>query len=54
MYETISVPTVDTMISTFGKVYKTIPFEDIIASTNIWNTARKKKWFWLVHSIQMN
>mgnify|MGYP006203003393 CR=1 FL=1 len=42
LYETITVPTVDTMISTFGKVYKTIPFEDIIASTNIWNTARKK------------
>lgn len=42
LYETISVPTVDTMISTFGKVYKTIPFEDVIAATNIWNTARKK------------
>ncbi|MBN8567085.1 MAG: 2-succinyl-5-enolpyruvyl-6-hydroxy-3-cyclohexene-1-carboxylic-acid synthase [Flavobacteriales bacterium] len=42
LYETISVPTVDTMISTLGKVYRNVPFEDIIASTNIWNTARKK------------
>ena len=42
LYETISISSVDTMIATFGKVYKTIPFEDVIASTNIWNTARKK------------
>ncbi len=42
LYETIKVPTVDTMISTLGKVYRNVPFEDIIASTNIWNTARKK------------
>lgn len=42
LYETIQVSSVDTMISTLGKVYRNIPFEDIIASTNIWNTARKK------------
>jgi len=42
LYETMDVSSVDTMISTFGKVYRNIPFEDIIASTNIWNTARKK------------
>ena len=42
LYETMDVSSVDTMISTLGKVYRNIPFEDIIASTNIWNTARKK------------
>ena len=30
------------MISTLGKVYRHIPLEDIIASTNIWNTSTKK------------
>ena len=42
LYETITVSSVDTMISTLGKVYRHIPLEDIIASTNIWNTSTKK------------
>ncbi|MDD2986571.1 2-succinyl-5-enolpyruvyl-6-hydroxy-3-cyclohexene-1-carboxylic-acid synthase [Flavobacterium sp.] len=42
LYETITVSSVDTMISTLGKVYRHIPLEDIIASTNIWNTSSKK------------
>lgn len=42
LYETITVSSVDTMISTLGKVYRHIPLEDIFASTNIWNTSTKK------------
>jgi len=42
LYETLSKPSVDTMISTLGKIYKNIPLEDIIATTNIWNAAKKK------------
>lgn len=42
LYETITVSSVDTMISTLGKVYRHIPLVDIIASTNIWNTSSKK------------
>lgn len=42
LYETVNKPSVDTTISVFGKVYKHIPLEDIVASTNIWNLATKK------------
>lgn len=42
LYETVSKPEVDTIITTFSKIYKTIPLPDIIAATNIWNTSRKK------------
>ena len=34
--------TVDPTISAFSKVYKTISIDDIIAYTNVWNSAKKK------------
>jgi 2-succinyl-5-enolpyruvyl-6-hydroxy-3-cyclohexene-1-carboxylate synthase len=42
LYETVRKPLVDPTISAFAKFYKNISPEDIIASTNIWNSARKK------------
>jgi len=42
LYETVKKVTVDPVISAFAKVYKNTSIEDIIASTNIWNSARKK------------
>ena len=42
LYETVHKIKVDPVISAFAKVYKNISIEDIIASTNIWNSAKKK------------
>jgi 2-succinyl-5-enolpyruvyl-6-hydroxy-3-cyclohexene-1-carboxylate synthase len=42
LYETVHKIKVDPIISAFAKVYKNISIEDIIASTNIWNSAKKK------------
>ena len=42
LYQTIRSLTVDPTISAFAKVYKNISIDDIIASTNIWNSAKKK------------
>jgi 2-succinyl-5-enolpyruvyl-6-hydroxy-3-cyclohexene-1-carboxylate synthase len=42
LYQTLRAMTVDPTISAFAKVYKNISIEDIIASTNIWNSAKKK------------
>ncbi len=42
LYETVKKPSVDPTISAFGKVLKNISIEDIIASTNIWNSAKRK------------
>jgi 2-succinyl-5-enolpyruvyl-6-hydroxy-3-cyclohexene-1-carboxylate synthase len=42
LYQTVKSLTVDPKISAFAKVFKNISIEDIIASTNIWNSARKK------------
>lgn len=42
LYETVKKPMVDPTISAYAKFYKNISPEDIIASTNIWNSARKK------------
>jgi len=42
LYQTLRTMTVDPTISAFAKVYKNISIEDIIASTNIWNSAKKK------------
>lgn len=42
LYQTVRSMTVDPTISAFAKVYKNISIEDIIASTNIWNSAKKK------------
>jgi 2-succinyl-5-enolpyruvyl-6-hydroxy-3-cyclohexene-1-carboxylate synthase len=42
LYQTVRNLTVDPTISAFAKVYKNISIEDVIASTNIWNSAKKK------------
>lgn len=42
LYETVKKLSVDATISATAKVYRNISVEDIIASTNIWNAARKK------------
>lgn len=42
LYETVKKQVVDPTISAFAKFYKNISIEDIIASTNIWNSAKKK------------
>ncbi|WP_298223476.1 2-succinyl-5-enolpyruvyl-6-hydroxy-3-cyclohexene-1-carboxylic-acid synthase [Flavobacterium sp.] len=42
LYQMTRKLTVDPTISAFGKVFKNISIEDIIACTNIWNSARKK------------
>jgi 2-succinyl-5-enolpyruvyl-6-hydroxy-3-cyclohexene-1-carboxylate synthase len=42
LYETTKKLSVDATISAFAKVYKTISVDDIIAFTNIWNSASRK------------
>jgi len=42
LYQMTRKLSVDPTISAFGKVFKNISIEDIIACTNIWNSARKK------------
>ncbi|MBC7606999.1 MAG: 2-succinyl-5-enolpyruvyl-6-hydroxy-3-cyclohexene-1-carboxylic-acid synthase [Burkholderiales bacterium] len=42
LYQTTRAITVDPTISAFAKVYKNISIEDIIASTNLWNSAKRK------------
>jgi 2-succinyl-5-enolpyruvyl-6-hydroxy-3-cyclohexene-1-carboxylate synthase len=42
LYETARKLSVDVTISAFAKVYKTVALEDIIASTNVWNSASRK------------
>lgn len=42
LYETVKKLSVDVTISAFAKVYKTVALEDIIASTNVWNSASRK------------
>jgi len=42
LYQTVRKMTVDPTISAFSKVYKTISIDDIIAYTNVWNSAKKK------------
>ena len=42
LYQMVPKLTVDPTISAFAKVYKNISIEDIIASTNIWNSTKKK------------
>lgn len=42
LYETTRKLGVDVTISAFAKVYKTVSVEDIIAFTNIWNSASRK------------
>lgn len=42
LYETVRKLSVDVTISAFAKVYKTVALEDIIASTNVWNSASRK------------
>jgi len=42
LYQTVKKITVDASISTVEKKQKTVSIEDIIASTNIWNAAKKK------------
>ena len=42
LYETVRKPSVDATISAFSKVYKTLPVDDLIAFTNIWNAASRK------------
>lgn len=42
LYQTVRKMTVDPIISAFSKAYKTISIDDIIAYTNVWNSAKKK------------
>lgn len=42
LYEMTRKLSVDVTISAFAKVYKTVSVDDIIAYTNIWNTASRK------------
>lgn len=42
LYQMVRKLSVDPNIATFVKVFKNISIEDIIASTNIWNSAKKK------------
>lgn len=42
LYEIVRKPQVDVTISAFAKVYKTTAVEDLIALTNIWNSATRK------------
>jgi 2-succinyl-5-enolpyruvyl-6-hydroxy-3-cyclohexene-1-carboxylate synthase len=42
LYDTSRRLTVDVTISAIGKVYKTIPVEDLIVHSNIWNAATRK------------
>lgn len=42
LYQTVRKVTVDPTISAFSKAYKTISIDDVIAYTNVWNSASKK------------
>jgi 2-succinyl-5-enolpyruvyl-6-hydroxy-3-cyclohexene-1-carboxylate synthase len=42
LYETVRKLTVDVTISAIGKVYKTIPVDDLIVYSNIWNASSRK------------
>ena len=42
LYETVRKLSVDPNISAIAKVYKTMALEDILAATNVWNSATKK------------
>ncbi|RZJ68303.1 MAG: 2-succinyl-5-enolpyruvyl-6-hydroxy-3-cyclohexene-1-carboxylic-acid synthase [Flavobacterium sp.] len=42
LYETVKKLSVDATISSTNKFYRNVSIEDIIASTNIWNAAKKK------------
>lgn len=42
LYQIVRKLSVDPTISAFAKVYKNVSIEDIIASTNIWNSSKKK------------
>lgn len=42
LYDTVRKVSVDATISAFAKVYKTIPVDDLIVHTNIWNAATRK------------
>jgi 2-succinyl-5-enolpyruvyl-6-hydroxy-3-cyclohexene-1-carboxylate synthase len=42
LYETVGRPSVDVTISAVAKFYKTISPDDIIAATNVWNSATRK------------
>lgn len=42
LYQTTRKPKVDPTLSGFAKVFKSISIDEIIACTNIWNSARKK------------
>lgn len=42
LYQTVSKLTVDPVISAFSKVYKNIAVDDLIATTSLWNKAKKK------------
>lgn len=42
LYETVRKSVVDPTISAYAKVLRNVSVEDIIASTNIWNAAKKK------------
>lgn len=42
LYETVKKLSVDVTISAVAKVYKSISVEDIMASTNVWNSASRK------------
>ncbi len=42
LYEIVRKVSVDPNISAFAKVYKTVALEDILAATNVWNSATKK------------
>lgn len=42
LYQMVKKPSVDPTISAFLKVFRSISIEDIIACTNIWNSAKKK------------
>ncbi len=42
LYQTVKKLSVDPTISSFAKVFKNISIDDIIATTNIWNSAKRK------------
>ncbi len=42
LYQTVRTITVDPTISAFAKVYRNISIDEIIATTNIWNSAKRK------------
>lgn len=42
LYQTVTKLSVDPLISAFSKVYKNIAVDDLIATTSLWNKAKKK------------